>query len=100
MSEINLKFTLFADLHYKNGYYAARVADVEAIVDAAREAGADLILHCGDLCNDYKGSPELTRTLLQNPYGLPVAGVYGNHELETAGNDMPLVTPLLTNRRG
>jgi hypothetical protein len=57
-----------------------------------------LILHAGDFCNDYPGSPEILRPLLQNPYGLAVYGCYGNHELETPGTAMAFVTPHLTNR--
>jgi Tfp pilus assembly protein FimT len=37
-------------------------------------------------------------TYRNNNYGLPVYGVIGNHEMETRGNSMPVVTPLLHNR--
>ena len=56
------------------------------------------MIHGGDFCNDYKGSPELMNAYLKNNRNLPAYGVYGNHELESRGNVMPLVTPLLTNR--
>lgn len=93
-----LKFLVFADLHYKQDMYATTVADLQAVIDRAAATGAELILHAGDFCNDYPGSPEIIRPLLQNPYGLAVYGCYGNHELETAGTAMTFVTPCLTNR--
>ena len=95
----SLKFTVFSDLHYKKHMYAASIADhLEPIIERAHSSGSDFILHAGDLCNDYNGSKELTNSLLKNKYSLPVYGVYGNHELETRGNTMEVVTPLLTNR--
>ncbi len=93
-----LKFLVFADLHYKKGMYASPVSSVNAILDRAAAEQADFVIHCGDFCNDYAGSPEITDAYLNNPHGLPVYGIYGNHELETAGNTMSVVTPLLCNR--
>ena len=92
----NLKFTIFSDLHYKKGMYAATVADLKAVFARAEENGSRFVIHLGDLCNDYKGSPELISAYFKNEQGLPVYGVYGNHELES-GNSMEYVTPLLTN---
>lgn len=92
-----LKFTVFADFHYKEGMYLSPVSDIEKIVNSANENGVDFILHAGDYCNDYIGSPEAINPLLNNKYGISVYGVYGNHELESNGNTMGFVTPLLTN---
>lgn len=93
-----LTFSVFADLHYKEAMYASSVADLEQILDRAHDAQAEFVIHCGDFSNHYAGSPELTNAYLHNRYGLPVYGLYGNHELETAENSMQVVTPLLTNR--
>ena len=93
-----LKFLVFADLHYKQEMYASTVKNMEDIMHRAADAQAELVLHGGDFCNDYPGSPEIIRPYLQNPYGLAVYGCYGNHELETAGTAMTFVTPCLTNR--
>ena len=93
-----IKFTVFADLHYKKGMYPSSVADLEDIFERAKAADSDLVVHLGDMCNDYLHSPELVRAYLENKYGFDVYGVYGNHELETKGNTMDVVTPLLTNR--
>ena len=100
-SATSVKFVLFSDFHYKEGMYATTADDLRAVLARAAESGAGLVLHAGDFCNDYKGSPEIIeREYLNNPAGLPVYGVYGNHELETSGNTMSVVSPLLTNRAG
>ncbi len=93
-----LKFAVFADLHYKKGMYTASVSSLEAILRRAADAGVDFIIHAGDFSNDYGGSPEITRTYLSNPFDLPVYGIVGNHETETAGNTVAVVRPLLCNR--
>lgn len=93
-----LVFTILADLHYKEGMYLSSVSDIETIIKRAQNTNSDFIIHCGDFSNDYKGSPELIKTFLENVYDIPVYGVYGNHELESIGNNMDYVTPLLTNK--
>ncbi len=94
-----MRFVVFADLHYKKGMYASTVGrDLMPIIERARSSGAELIVHAGDLCNDYLGSPELIDALLRNRYDIPVFGAYGNHELESGGNTMEVVTPRLANR--
>lgn len=91
-------FSLFADFHYKENMYMSSIADMQSILDRANTNDADFIIHAGDFCNDYSGSPELMNAYLQNNYNLPAYGIYGNHELETAGNTMSKVTPWLTNQ--
>lgn len=93
-----IKFSVFADLHYKKRMYTSSLENLDYILSRADKEKVDFVLHAGDLCNDYAGSPEVMHTLHQNKYNLPVYGVYGNHELETIGNSMENVTPLLCNR--
>lgn len=93
-----ITFTVLADMHYKKGMYLASVSDLEAILQRAENTNSDFVIHCGDFSNDYQGSPEFVKTFLNNKEGLPVYGVYGNHELESSGNTMQYVTPFLTNR--
>ncbi|MBR6679634.1 MAG: metallophosphoesterase [Clostridia bacterium] len=93
-----LKFCLFSDFHYKQGMYMTSIADMQTILDRAHAADVDFIIHGGDFCNDYNGSPELMNAYLRNAYGLSALGVIGNHEMETKGNSMPVVTALLNNR--
>ena len=98
MCNKKIKFALFADLHYKEGMYLASVLDMDKILQKASKNNVDFIIHAGDFCNDYKGSPEVVNRYLNNVYNLPAYGIYGNHELETEGNNMQNVTPLLNNR--
>ena len=93
-----LTFAVFADLHYKQDMYATTVADLQAVMSRAAECNAELVVHCGDFCNDYPHSPEILKPYLKNDAGLAVYGCYGNHELETAGTPMSFVSPCLTNR--
>lgn len=90
----SLKFTAFSDMHYRVGMYSTTVADLMTIIDRAKESGSELMVHCGDMCNNYTESPELIKPYLG--CGLPVYGIYGNHELE-GQNSMEMVTPKLTN---
>lgn len=93
-----LKFTVFADMHYREGMYIASIEDLDDILSRGHNNASDFVIHCGDLCNDYNGSPELINAYINNKYALPVYGVYGNHELERQPNSMEAVTPYLTNR--
>ena len=63
--------------------YISSVADLKQIFAKAAENNAEMVLHLGDMCNDYPRSAEATSAYLYNEQGLEVYGVYGNHELET-----------------
>ena len=93
-----LTFGLFSDLHYKKNTYPTAVVHLEQILDRAASGGAGFVIHCGDFCNDYAGSPELMRAWLDNPHGMPVYGVLGNHDLEGRANTHAAVRQSLTNR--
>ena len=93
----SITFCVFSDLHYKYGTYTASVEDLLAILKRAGDGRVDFVIHCGDLCNDFTGSPELYNAYLNNSFDLRVYGIYGNHDLEASGNSMEFVTPKLTN---
>ena len=61
-----MKFTVFADLHYKKRMYAASVGDLQTIFDRANEHGSQIVLSMGDFCNDFRGSPEIVKAFLDN----------------------------------
>lgn len=92
-----LKFSLFADFHYRKEMYSITLDDLLTILSRAEKENAEIILHAGDFCNDYNNSPEVINALLNNKPGLKVYGVYGNHELESFDNSMAVVTKFLTN---
>lgn len=93
-----MKFLAFADLHYFKNVYHAPVESLERIMARAAEEEVDFVVHLGDFSNDYVNSPEVVRPYIENPYGLAVYGIYGNHELEKPGNYMKDVNAALTNR--
>lgn len=93
-----MKFCLFSDFHYKKLMYVSTVDSMDEIIEASKKENVDFILHGGDFCNDYCGSPELLKHALLNKYNIPFYGVYGNHELESENNSMQVVTEKLTNR--
>ena len=64
MNEI--KFTVFADLHYKKGMYIASIDDLRSIFDRADADKSEFVVHLGDMCNDYIGSSELVKEYLNN----------------------------------
>ena len=93
-----MKFLVLGDFHYKKGMYASTVADLDEILQRAYDEDVDFVIHTGDFCNDYVGSPEILKTYLDNKYNIPVFGIYGNHELETRNNNMAFTTAHLCNR--
>lgn len=93
-----VKFSVFADFHYRENVYMSSVQDINDMIDKAYKSNADFVLHMGDFCNTYSASPETVKAYKENAYDLPVYGIYGNHELEGADDTMGLVTPALTNR--
>lgn len=92
-------FSVFADFHYKKRMNAVTIAHMEEILESAHKNQVDFIIHVGDFCNDYIGSPELLNTYINNKYNIPAYGIYGNHELESNDNSMEVVTPFLTNSK-
>lgn len=96
-----LKFSLFSDFHYLRGHYINTLGDLQAILDRAAASEVDLVIQAGDFCQNRIDSPELDDVYLNNRYGLPVYGIYGNHDMEwhrrDQSNNMKLITPLLTN---
>lgn len=93
-----IKFSVFADFHYRENVYMSSVQDIKTIVQKAHDSNADFVLHMGDFCNTYSASPEIINAYKNNEHDMPVYGIYGNHELEGADDTMSLVTPSLTNR--
>ena len=97
----SLTFTLFSDFHYKAKMYPTTIADLRSILERADTSDSAFIMSAGDLCNDALGSPELFNTYLNYTTSegelLKAYNIYGNHELESTGNSMEVVTALLTN---
>lgn len=96
MKKETITFTIFADLHYYQDRYIVSVKDLKKILNRARNNKSNFVIHCGDFCNDYKGSPEIINAYLEQE--LPAYGVCGNHETEGVGNTRSFVKRFLNNR--
>ena len=79
-----LKFLLFADMHYWVGHYPQAIDKVEDVVKAAHENKVDCIISCGDLCHNAPTSEPLQKAYIHNPYGIKTINCWGNHETENA----------------
>ena len=79
MADKKIKFSVFADLHYKYMMYAPTVEDLDKILKRANENNVDFVIHCGDFCNDYIGSPELWNTYLNNKHIKPLRSFILKH---------------------
>ena len=94
-----MTFSVFADLHYYKNTYITSVAKLENILARANEKNVDFVIQAGDFCNNFRKSPEIINTYINNKYDLPVYGVIGNHDLENGSDMMNYVTDgRLTNR--
>lgn len=93
-----VKFGLFSDLHYHERHHTASVNHIDEIMAYANNSGVDFVMQLGDFSSNWKGSPEAIKAYIENPYGLAVYGIYGNHDLQSAGNSTETVTPYLNNR--
>lgn len=93
-----VKFGLFSDLHYQEGHRMVHVSDIEEIMEHSHKSGADFVIQLGDFSSSWRKSPEAVRAYLENPFGLPAYGVFGNHDLQSSGNSMETVVPKLNNR--
>ncbi len=79
-----LVFGIFSDYHLWRGRHPQSAAPLAEIVRRAHEGGASFLIHCGDLCHNAPDAPEVRTVLRENPFGMPVYGCIGNHELEDA----------------
>ena len=66
MANPMIKFTVFADFHYKENMGVSTIADIHQITKKAVDNKVDFIMQMGDFCNDAVGSPELYKAYLGN----------------------------------
>ncbi|MEE0946146.1 MAG: metallophosphoesterase [Acutalibacteraceae bacterium] len=89
-----MKFSVFADFHYARNRYAT-VEHLDKVIEKAKNANVDCIIHGGDFCNDYAHSPEILNELYN--CGLDFYGCYGNHDTEGKDDYMSFVSQYMTN---
>ncbi len=76
----SIKFSVFADLHYRNGDYNWATKRLQEILDRARKNNVDFIIHCGDFCHNVKTAAPVLKPF--NSFEKPHYHVVGNHDFE------------------
>jgi len=75
-----VKFSVFADLHYRDGDWNWASRRLEAILRRAEDENVDFIMHCGDFCHNVAtGKPIIER---YNHFHIPTRHTVGNHDFE------------------
>ena len=73
-------FSVFSDLHWREGDWASCEARLDAILRRAAGAGAEFTIHCGDFCHDVAAARSMIAKYAKAP--IPARHVMGNHEFE------------------
>ncbi len=76
----SVKFSVFADMHYRAGNYNWTVERLGEILARAKKNDVDFVIHCGDFCHNVK-----TAAPVLDPYNnfeIPTYHVMGNHDFE------------------
>lgn len=80
----SVTFSVFADLHLREGNWNSAEERLEAILARAEREQVDFIMHCGDFCHDVSASrPQIER---YNGFSIPARHTMGNHDFECSGN--------------
>ena len=75
-----ITFSVFADLHWREGDWAGCEVRLDAIFGRALRSGAEFVIHCGDFCHDVAAAHGMIAKYAAAP--LPAYHVMGNHEFE------------------
>ena len=76
----SVTFSVFADLHWREGDWSWCEARLDAILDHAVREKAEFVIHCGDFCHDVAAARAMIAKYAAAP--LPARHVMGNHEFE------------------
>ena len=76
----SVTFSVFADLHWREGDWSGCEARLDAIFDRALRSKAEFVIHCGDFCHDVVAARGMIAKYAAAP--LPAYHVMGNHEFE------------------
>lgn len=75
-----VKFSVFADLHYRDGNWNSAAERLERVLERAEREKVDFIMHCGDFChNVMTAKPIINR---YNSFHIPAYHTVGNHDFE------------------
>lgn len=75
-----IRFSVFADLHYRDGDWNWASKRLEAILRRASERKVDFLMHCGDFCHNVSTAG----TILERYNSFPIQTWHtmGNHDFE------------------
>ena len=80
----SVTFSLFSDLHWREGDWSFCEARLDAIIARAVAAQSEFLIHCGDFCHDVAAARTLIARYATAP--LPAHHVMGNHEFERSNS--------------
>ncbi len=82
-------FSVFADLHYRDGDWNWATRRLEAILERAEKHNVDFIMHCGDFCHNVEtAAPVIGR---YNSFRIPARHTMGNHDFERTDGIEPVL---------
>lgn len=79
-----VKFSVFSDLHYREGNWNWAEERLEQILDRAVKAGSQFIMHCGDFCHNINAAKNIIE--LYNNFSIPTYHTMGNHDFEESSD--------------
>ncbi len=77
----DVKFSVFSDLHYRDGNYNKTIERLQQILSRAKENDVDFIMHCGDFCHNVRTAKPVLNPY--NSFGIPTYHTMGNHDFES-----------------
>lgn len=80
----SISFSVFSDLHWREGDWAGCEARLDAIVTRAVRSKAEFLIHCGDFCHDVAAARSMIAKYAAAP--IPAHHVMGNHEFERSNS--------------
>ena len=80
----SITFSLFSDLHWREGDWSSCEARLDAVVARAVRSGAEFLIHCGDFCHDVVAARAMIARYAAAP--IPAYHVMGNHEFERSNS--------------
>ena len=88
----SVTFSLFADLHWREGDWSWCEKRLDAIFERAVRENAEFVIHCGDFCHDVAAARGMIAKYASGP--LPAYHTLGNHEFECSDSLEEVVSAL------
>ncbi len=76
----SVRFSVFSDLHYRDGNWNQASERLELIQKRAAEHNVDFMIHCGDFCHNVVTGKEIIERY--NRFPIPSYHTIGNHDFE------------------